>query len=276
MNNQNQLSLSLNGRKIDFEISKFPAGESMIRLKLPLWNASVKEALCSISLNFKENGDLIDLLLLTDAVRESFGHDVKIILVLYYLPYARQDRVCNKGESLSIKVIAGIINSQKYHQVLCKDVHSDVGVALIDNIVNIPMFLSGDGLPRRHPDAVLVSPDAGANKKVFAFAKAHQYTSVVRADKTRDPLTGNITGTEVFSDHIGDRDFLVLDDICDGGKTFVELAKQLRKLTNGKIYLYVSHGIFSKGYGELSKHIDHIYASNMMCNTPSLLVTVLE
>ena len=275
MTNEKRLSLWFEGESIDVEILKFPAGESLVRMMNIPETPFVQEGCFCISLNFKDNGDLIDLLLLTNAIREGYGCDKKIILSMNYLPYARQDRVCNRGESLSIKVIAGLINSQKYHSVVCMDIHSDVGAALIGNVVNLPMAVSAGALHNLHPNAILVSPDAGANKKVLAFAKTYQYAHVVRADKTRDPLTGNITGTEVFTKYVGDQDFLILDDICDGGKTFIELAKQLKKYTHGKIYLYVTHGVFSKGYDELSEYIDRIYVSNLMGKPNDALVTVL-
>ncbi|UUZ75448.1 hypothetical protein LP414_27415 [Polaromonas sp. P1(28)-13] len=103
-----------------------------------------------------------------------------------------------------------------------------------------------------------------ANKKVLNFAQVHGFKDVVRADKTRDTLTGKITGTAVYSQDVGNRDFLILDDICDGGRTFLELAKELRKLTTGKLYLYVSHGIFSQGCLHLARHFERIYVANLV------------
>ena len=85
---------------------------------------------------------------------------------------------------------------------------------------------------------------------------------MVRADKIRSTDTGEITGTVVYSEHIGSKDFLIADDICDGGRTFIELAKVLRPLTDGKIYLYVTHGIFSKGLDVFEGLIDGVYTAN--------------
>ncbi len=113
-------------------------------------------------------------------------------------------------------------------------------------------------------DVILVSPDAGANKKVLDFAKYWKFSEVVRADKVRNVLTGKIESTKVYSSHVSSKDFLILDDICDGGRTFIELAKELRKLTDGKIYLYVTHGIFSAGMDVFDGLIDKIYVSNLM------------
>ena len=101
-------------------------------------------------------------------------------------------------------------------------------------------------IPPEVKNAVLVAPDAGAIKKVLKVAQVTGLP-MVRADKIRDVNTGAITETVVYSDHIKDKSFLIVDDICDGGRTFIELEKVLRPLTDAYVYLYVTHGIFSKG-----------------------------
>jgi ribose-phosphate pyrophosphokinase len=81
----------------------------------------------------------------------------------------------------------------------------------------------------------------------------------------------------VYSEHVRDHNFLIVDDICDGGRTFIELAKVLRPLTNGSIFLYVTHGIFSQGLDVFKGVIDHIYTANLF--NPSHegeLVTVIR
>lgn len=251
---------------VEFTSTKFPGGETLIRLVEPAGIPSGYDTInAMITMDFASDADLIRLLLLTDAVRRYYGPNrVKLTLTMPYLPYARQDRVCSVGESLSIKVVADLINGQGYEKVYCTDIHSEVGVALINNLVHIDQTQAASKLAVLHPDAILVSPDAGANKKVLAFAKRYGYKDVVRADKTRDTLTGHITGTAVYSENVGNRDFLILDDICDGGRTFVELAKELRKLTTGRIFLYVSHGIFSQGLLVLSGQFERIYVANLV------------
>jgi ribose-phosphate pyrophosphokinase len=61
---------------------------------------------------------------------------------------------------------------------------------------------------------------------------------------------------------IGDKDCLIVDDLCDGGYTFITLADKLRKNGARRVYLYVSHGLFSKGFPPLFAKIDHIYCTN--------------
>jgi ribose-phosphate pyrophosphokinase len=113
----------------------------------------------------------------------------------------------------------------------------------------------------------LLSPDAGAEKKVRSVAKKisspNQSIDVLCASKTRDTRTGEITATEIHGDVKG-KDIIILDDICDGGRTFIELAKVLRALNSGNIYLYITHGIFSKGLEVLEESFKHIYCYHTM------------
>jgi len=227
----------------------------------------------TVRMDFRDNGDFIDLMLLMDAIRREykFNSNRKEELILDYLPYARQDRVNVEGESLSIRVITDIVNNLAFDSVYCKDIHSDVGISLLNNLHHLNTTHCGSKLPNIvGRDTILVSPDAGAVRKVYDFAQKNGYRQMVSAYKKRDPATGIISGTWVDissvteAQHLGQRDMLVLDDICDGGATFLGLGEKLRQVTNGKLYLYVTHGIFSKGLNTLLEVYDTIYVSNNM------------
>lgn len=229
----------------------FSGGESQVRIDGPI------SEVIKIVAHVHSSDDFVSLLLLTDAARRHGA--VQIGLILPYLPYARQDRVCAPGEALSLKVVCDLINAQHYNSVEVWDAHSDVALALLDRVVNrhCSDFVAA-AIPHENP--ILVAPDAGALKKVHVCAR-NNGLDYIRADKTRDPATGEITGTVVYGEFT-DRDFLIVDDICDGGRTFIELAKELRKLTDGDVNLYVTHGIFSKGTAVFDGIIDHVYVAN--------------
>lgn len=253
------LKLTVDDEIVLFDQRRFPAGETY--LKLP---QSDEGFYASIEMDFEGNDDLFNLALMVDCLRRQYSAKLPITLVMKYLPYARQDRVCSEGESLSVKIVCDFINSLWLSKVVCYNIHSDVGAALLNNLEHHDSVSVCWRLPyyATAADTVLVSPDAGANKKVLAVAKKYGYNEVVRADKTRDVASGKITGTAVYSEHVGDKDFLIVDDICDGGRTFTELAKELRKLTTGKVMLYVTHGIFSAGTEVFDGLVDTLYTSN--------------
>lgn len=103
----------------------------------------------------------------------------------------------------------------------------------------------------------VVSPDAGAEKKAKEVGKQVK-ADVFAASKVRDTMTGQIISTEIRGDVKG-RNLIIIDDICDGGATFTELAKKLKEKGANDIYLYVTHGIFSKGLDVLKEHFKHVY-----------------
>lgn len=246
--------------EIPHKVFKFSGGEIQVKLEPNKWELLDK---LNIYAHVTNSDEVMELLLLTDALRR-YNRSAQIGLMLPYLPYARQDRVCAPGEALALRVFTDLINSQNYAYVRVYDVHSTVSQALLNNVTNSTVseiWVSyGSQLPLL--DSVLVAPDSGSLKKVEDLSKTFsRKMPMVRADKLRDVNTGEITETVVYSKHIGKKDFFIVDDICDGGRTFIELAKVLRPLTDGKIYLYVTHGIFSKGLEVFEGLIDTIYTA---------------
>lgn len=215
--------------------------------------------------NLNSSDEIMSLLLTVDAIRR-INSKTAINLSIPYFPYARQDRVCNEGEALSVAVMANLINSLHCETVTIHDPHSDVTPALLNNckILSLADIIAKSSLLNviYEKSLSLLSPDAGAEKKVRAVAKKislpNKSLDVLCASKTRDTRTGDITSTEIHGDVMG-KNIIILDDICDGGRTFIELSKVLKSMNSGDIYLYVTHGIFSKGLGVLEDNFEHIY-----------------
>jgi ribose-phosphate pyrophosphokinase len=111
---------------------------------------------------------------------------------------------------------------------------------------------------------VLVSPDAGAFKKIFEVGKEFQIENIITASKVRDIKTGDIVSTSIPMLSRNNRfKYVIIDDICDGGRTFIELAKAIKEQREGvEIYLVVTHGIFSAGFTELTKYFNGIFCTN--------------
>ncbi len=181
----------------------------------------------------------------------------------------RSDRKFEDKQSFDLKLITEVINSCNFAKVEVFDPHSDVTMALINNSFKRSSFeyvqkavadinekqLLGDG---HLTDLLLVSPDAGAYKKVFDYGEKLSLP-VMGAMKHRDK-DGKID--LMFTHDVEGKDCLIVDDLCDGGYTFELLGKALKDMKARKVYLYVSHGLFSKGFENLYEIIDHIYCTN--------------
>lgn len=252
-------------QEIEYEKFVFNGGEVNIKIKSAPGGVYGGIA---ITHRIKTSDNLMEVLLAKDAIENMFGN-IPVTLFIPYLPYARQDRVCSNGEALSMKVFANIINNANFHRVVVLDAHSDVGPALLDRCENISnrnyvidaTYSIGGG-----DDLLLVSPDAGAAKKCNMLytsqSTSNRFGGLVQCGKVRNPNTGELSGFEVYADDLEGKRCLIVDDICDGGGTFIGLAKELKKKNAGELYLFVTHGIFSKGIDELKKHFDRIYCTD--------------
>lgn len=213
--------------------------------------------------------DIMKLCMVKDALDRAYPDNDKL-LDMPYVPYARQDRVMEDGEALSIKVFANIINALNFKRVFTLDNHSDVATALIDHCENRSVLSVIEETPldsllmEENTNYVLVSPDAGAAKKTLKIAQQYGGLRVINCDKQRDTKTGEITGTYVnWGYSMKGMKLLIVDDICDGGRTFIEIAKAVQKFKPASIELLVSHGIFSKGLQPLlDSGISHIYTTD--------------
>lgn len=249
------------GGELPVDWSRFPCGERKVTLgSLKIPENMLFEQI-SVSLKYESDMDIVDLMLVVDAIKRCPWLNYKnLVLLIAYMPYGRQDRVCNRGEPHSLNVMCTLINSLGFNKVFVIDPHSDVVEALLDNVELVTMdyiVFASDGGPFTECDA-FVSPDGGAYKKVTQCAQVHG-TPIIRADKIRDVKTGNLSGFEVYADDLTGQDVLILDDICDGGGTFIGLAEKLREKGAMKVSLYVTHGMFTKGVQSLLKHVDEIW-----------------
>lgn len=252
--------------EISYKISKFPDGQQTIDLKnldTPLID---KVVVIKSRLN-----SFRDLELIVCAKQALDNLDATSVRL--YVPYflgARSDRQFQPGGSNYLKqVICPIINAQKFSNVTVMDPHSDVLEACIEKYKKISNFsivkyaLSDLVTDGQNYKIGLISPDAGALKKIYDVAKHFAIENVTVASKIRNVITGEIIRTEVPTMDLSEIEhFLIIDDICDGGRTFIELAKEVRKQTDKPIYLVVTHGIFSNGFEELKKHINGIFCTN--------------
>jgi ribose-phosphate pyrophosphokinase len=245
-----------NQEEIKFQSFTFSGGEPHIKIA-PDFDANKK---VTITHRLNSFNDLGLLCVTVDALRRM---DVKIIdLFIPYFPAARQDRVMIPGEPLSVKVYADIINAMQLNKVYVFDAHSEVTPALLNNSTVIPNYTFIKAvLENIGNDVKLISPDGGALKKIYKVSEFLGGVEVVECSKSRDVKTGKLSGFKVYEDDLQGMDCLIVDDICDGGGTFVGLAEELKKKNAGKLYLAVSHGIFNKGF-EVLNCFDGIFTTN--------------
>jgi len=247
----------------------FPGGERHCAIQNADAIASMHErnSVVSVNCDFRNSDDIIDLLLVTDAIRNLIAPRPELVLCLTYIPFARQDRRVNPGEAHALKVFASLVNSLNFKYVYVADPHSDVCEAVFNNLVVLPQWELAEFFCKtvigRYPTHIL-APDVGAVKKAQKLAQ-NLGVPLLLANKRRDLKTGAIVGFELLDDphQVKENDHvLVVDDICDGGGTFLPIPQLFPNCPY--VSLYVTHGIFSKGITDLFKVYDSIGTYNLM------------
>ena len=234
---------------------KFPAGEVHIR------NFDVSDVTQVI---FNWRGDHTDL-----AVLSSFyslaGLTHYVPLLVPYLPASRADRVQgneSEGKLAYTNLIFAAIGGFNlgWPPIITWDVHSTTSTnADITNIPRMQQYLTTYSFP---DNSVLLAPDEGSISRVAAISTATGLP-YVHATKNRDYSTGQLLSNSIPA-VLGDYDHIfVIDDICDGGGTFLLLADSIHKQNiSSNLHLFVTHGIFSKGKSDLESTYSSVFALN--------------
>ena len=286
---------NLDNSDIKYIISKFPDGQQAITIDLENTGFESSEQVVTIKSRLNSFLDL-ELIICANQALIELGikhHSLKLKEISLYVPYfigARSDRKFLKGQSNYLKtVICPIINSQNFSRVTVLDPHSDVLEACLNNFQKVSNVTFVKEVIKNLENITLVSPDAGALKKIYDVALAVECNDVIVANKLRDLKTGKIIRTDVpglnsdisFTGEVKSKNFVICDDICDGGRTFIEIAKAIRntrskEIFNDNIYLVVTHGIFSAGFEELEKWFTGIYTTNSVKDIDNELVTQIN
>lgn len=215
------------------------------------------KVICSITDSVK----MMQLLQTANALDNLFAK--KKVLVIPYLMAARYDRLMQHGDSIDLKVVADLVNSCGFAKVFLFDVHSEVAALLIKNVVSI----TNQQMVEQYlqPEAVLICPDAGASKKVGKyFGWNKNLKDIVYCNKNRNLSTGNLTLEVLEPKECDGRNCVIIDDLCDGGATFLAIADQIKPK---HLTLIVTHGIFSKGFAALEQKFSEIIVSDSYCKS---------
>ena len=281
--NENLYYTLNHNQRVSVDIMTFPGGEVGVNINtggVDAWSSDVGRVEGIVLYARIQNSDqLMAMFLATDALRRVYPYAV-IDLTIPYFPYARQDRVCNAGEALSVQVVARLINAMNYAIVTVVDPHSPVLVAALDRCFVIEQHKAFSRIKPSFREVTIVAPDVGAIKKTEEFAKLVGAKDVLYCNKKRNLADGKILGMEILNPEIlsSDSQLLVLDDICDGGRTFMEVANAISNVCScvESMELAVTHGIFSKGVGVLTDVFDHVYTTDTLPQKAHAKLTVVK
>ena len=256
------------------EFKTFPDGENYLRINIEDETlVQAKEVIIiqstGPSTSGNQNARLFELFMMIDSVKRMGA--AKIIVVIPYLAYARQDKIFRPGECAFANVVLGIIDSMRIDELYVCDVHApEVLRELICNkVVNIDtMKVLADYIKSLGAkDIVVVAPDKGAVERSKTFAKHFgEDIPVDFFDKKRDVKTGEITMSGRLS--LVGKDIVISDDIIATGGTMATAIRLSKESGANKVYAVASHALLLQNakYHILNAGADDIIGSDSIDN----------
>ncbi len=268
------------GAKLNAQFLGFAGGERHIQLDPDRVHKIPAPRILTLRAALTSSDAVFDLILACDALLR-IDNALRFQIELPYLPYARQDRVCAPGQAFSLDAFVRLIGTiGNIDQIVVWDCHSQAGLELTRAINVEPAEIIARNAELtaliKAPGSVLICPDKGAIGRTRAIAEAFDTAAIAYADKARNPRTGEIANIVLDGTPLEGKTAIITDDICDGGYTFTLLAKALRERGVARIILYVTHGIFSRGFEVFDGLIDKIYASDSFDGRDANILTTIR
>ncbi|WP_194458659.1 ribose-phosphate pyrophosphokinase [Bradyrhizobium sp. CCBAU 53421] len=198
------------------------------------------------STSFPANDNLMELLIITDALRRSSAR--RITAVVPYFGYARQDRRSGSRTPISAKLVANLIAHAGVDRVMTLDLHAGQIQGFFDiptdNLFAAPLMVRDIREKFDLAKVMVVSPDVGGVARARGLAKRIN-TPLAIVDKRRE-RPGESEVMNVIGDVAGYNCILV-DDIVDSGGTLVNAADALIAHGAKEVSAYITHGVLSGG-----------------------------
>jgi ribose-phosphate pyrophosphokinase len=203
-----------------------------------------------INWDFENEAELFYIMQLVQLIRKHNSTiDPVIGLRMMFFPYARQDKEITNDSTFALHTFCDILKTLELSYIETQDIHNFSAVA--DYALNVKNYTSEneirDTIACCNTDTLLF-PDYGAWDRYKKYSLGSKVSKVI-ADKVRDQQTGRIERLTLMgineTDSFGN--VLIVDDLCDGGGTFIMAVNELKKYNVKNIDLFTTHGIYSKG-----------------------------
>jgi ribose-phosphate pyrophosphokinase len=212
---------------------------------------------------YAPSDNLMELLLMIDASRRASAH--KIIAVMPYYGYARQDRKDRPRVAIGSKLVANMLTAAGADRIITMDLHApqiqgyfDIPVDHLDSsAVFIPYIQQ-----LRLENLTFAAPDVGAANRIREIASYFEAEMVI-CDKHRK-RANEIASMMVIGD-VTDKDIVIIDDICDTGGTLAKSAALLKDKGARSVRALITHPVLSgKAYETIE---NSVLEELVVCNT---------
>ncbi len=228
----------------DMEITRFVDNECRVYVKE---DVAGQDVVVVQSLSTIADQHLVELCLIGQALKDLKAK--RVIAVIPWLGYSKQDKAFRKGEAISAQLVAKFIEAAGFDQVIACELHSEsvvpyFHIPFIE--VSTHTLLAGtlqNKSKLSFENMVVVSPDKGGTSRSELFA-ASVGLPVVYLDKTRDRQTGEVNVTGI-SDDVRGKPIVIFDDIINTGATAVKTSAYLREKGATSLYFLATHAVLA-------------------------------
>ena len=235
------ISRQLKLKLVNTNIKRFSDGEIYIEINENIRGNSV---FVIQSTSNPANDNLMELLLVIDALRRSSAKN--ITAVIPYYGYARQDRKVAPRTSISAKVVANLLTNAGASRILTVDLHAGQIQGFfdmpVDNLFTTPLFAKYIKRKFKNKNWICVSPDVGGVQRTRGLATRLKADLAI-IDKRR-PKAGQSQVMNIIGNVKG-KSCIIVDDIIDSGGTIVNAVSALKKAGATEVYVFITHAVLS-------------------------------
>jgi len=223
-------------------VGRFSDGEIMVEI---MENVRGKDVFIVQPTCAPTNDNLMELLVLIDAIRRSSSY--RITTVIPYYGYARQDRRPRSARvAITAKLVADMITAAGANRVLTVDLHADQIQGFfsipVDNVYASPVLL-GEIWRQKYQDMIVVSPDVGGVVRARAVAKLLDDADLAIIDKRRPKP--NVSKVMNIIGEVEGRSCVLVDDLVDTAGTLCKAAGALKEHGAAHVVAYCTHAVLS-------------------------------
>ena len=235
------ISKQLKLKLVNTNIKRFADGEIYVEINENIRGNSV---FVIQSTSNPANDNLMELLLVIDALRRSSAKN--ITAVIPYYGYARQDRKVAPRTSISAKVVANLLTNAGASRIVTVDLHAGQIQGFfdmpVDNLFTTPLFAKYIKRKFKSKNLTCVSPDVGGVQRTRGLATRIKADLAI-IDKRR-PKPGQSKVMNIIGNVKG-KTCIIVDDIIDSGGTIVNAVDALKKAGAIDVYVFITHAVLS-------------------------------
>ena len=201
---------------------------------------------------FPPADNLMELLLMIDAAYRASAH--RVIAVMPYFGWARQDRKDRPRVSIGAKLVANLLRAAGVDRIMTMDLHADQ----IQGFFDIPvdhLYASGIFVPYiknlNIENLSIAAPDMGGAKRANAYSQ-HLNAPMIICHKQREKA--NVVGKITAIGDVKDRNIIIMDDMIDTAGTITKAADMFKELGAKSVRAAVTHPVLSgPAYDRINK-----------------------